>query len=600
MMSALKSCPRKAQLEYVEHWRPQTPSVHLHAGKAFAAGLEEAREAFYVAGRPAGEAVALGVGRLLAEYGDFECPEDSAKSASRMAGALEYYFDQYPLGNDGCTPITLPGGKHGIEINFVEPLPIAHPQTGEPLLYSGRLDMACHFAGGLYVEDDKTTSSLGATWSRQWDLRCFDEETELLTDTGWKKIPLIKEGESVMQWANGTLSFTSANDVHTSDYTGDMILIQGTRINQCVTPNHRIPLNLRRGGFRTVFANDLFQQDGHHSIPLNGKHQSECLPPLVQMYIAALQADGCLRNSAGKPNYIGRGHREHMPFPAASFTFTKPRKKERLKWILDSLQVNYTESENDFYISGFEEIQEIAMKLLSPEKVFLPGTEGLYDSTFIEELQYWDGWKNQYYTTIKENANFVQTVGHMQGYLVSVKQKITHTVSYVVCISTVEEVSLESVQLTRIPSTGKVYCLSVPSGFLLTKRKGKISISGNSQFTAYCWGLERVAGITPTGCLVRGVSILKTKYETQQAVTYRPKWLIDRWLEITLMYLRIAVAQWEADPEGWWLQNFDHACAEFGGCIFRQVCSSPDPERWLEGYFERRKWNPITREEILL
>lgn len=171
MMAAVRSCPRKAELEFFEHWKSKEPSVHLRAGGAYAAGLEAARTAYYVEGCSAAAAEARGIGALLKHYGDFECPADSPKSAERTAGALEFYFSQYPLESDRAKPARLPGGKHGIEFSFAEPLDIAHPETGNPLLYVGRMDMICELDGMLLGEDDKTASQLGASWSRQWNLR---------------------------------------------------------------------------------------------------------------------------------------------------------------------------------------------------------------------------------------------------------------------------------------------------------------------------------------------------------------------------------------------------------------------------------------------
>lgn len=301
LLGLYKSCPRKFWLEQLMHWKPKEPSVHLHAGAAFARGLEVARNAYYagIAEFPgqatttcepgdAATAEALGMAALLHAYGDFQCPEDSAKSASRMAGALEFYFASYPLGADGAIPITLPSGKRGIEISFAEPLDAVHPVTGNPLLYCGRLDMAVAYAGGTYGEDDKTTSSLGASWSKQWDLR--------------------------------------------------------------------------------------------------------------------------------------------------------------------------------------------------------------------------------------------------------------------------------------------------------------------SQFTGYCWGLARI-GIPLDGFLVRGISILKTKYDSQQAITYRQPWQIDEWYEMTLATIADMIRDWKS---GYWKKVLDHACTDFGGCIFRQVCLSPNPDNWLSTYYERRHWDPLTRTETRL
>lgn len=289
ILATAKACPHKFFREYVQDWKPKEQSVHLVAGAAFASGLEAARSAFYTEGLPASAAETIGAAALIEHYGDFECPEDSAKSASRMVGALEYYFEQYPLGQDGTEPITLANGKRGIEISFAEPLPVLHPITGNPLIYSGRLDMAVMYAGQIFGEDDKTTSSLGATWSRQWDLR--------------------------------------------------------------------------------------------------------------------------------------------------------------------------------------------------------------------------------------------------------------------------------------------------------------------SQFTGYCWGLSRVANITVSGFLIRGVSILKTKYDTQQAITYRPEWMINEWFEGTCELAQELVDLWKRQ---YFRKTLDHACVDYGGCSFRQVCLSKEPDNWLETHFQRRRWNPLTREETVL
>jgi hypothetical protein len=288
LLGAFRSCPQKANLAYIYHWKPQAESVHLVAGAAYANGLERARTAFYVEGKHPSICIEEGVKALLYSYGTFECPPDSAKSPARTAGALEFYFDSYPLGSDKAIPMTLPGGKKGIEFSFLEPLAVQHPETKEPLLYSGRMDMICEYEGMHLGEDDKTTSSLGASWSQQWDLR--------------------------------------------------------------------------------------------------------------------------------------------------------------------------------------------------------------------------------------------------------------------------------------------------------------------SQFTGYVWGAAR-ARIKLDGFLIRGVSILKTKYDTQQAITYRPQWQLDRWYEQTIRDLHRMIDAWNT---GYFDFNLDHACAEYGGCQFRQICQLRDPTSMLQSRFERRRWDPVKRTEELM
>lgn len=172
MRSALVSCPWKFEKEYMEHYRSLTPSIHLHAGKAFAAGLEAARFAYYRDGKEQDESAALGVRALMESYGDFEAPPGSPKSLHRMLEALAYYFAVFPFANDPAQPYM---GRTGpmVEFSFALPLDdsLRHPVTGEPLLYTGRADMVATFAGALTIYDDKTASSLGQSWANQWDRR---------------------------------------------------------------------------------------------------------------------------------------------------------------------------------------------------------------------------------------------------------------------------------------------------------------------------------------------------------------------------------------------------------------------------------------------
>lgn len=187
LVAAFRACPTQAFYTYFQHWKPRGVSVHLHAGKAFAAGAEATRLAYYLGryrvpdgaggytevARATGlerESIACGLRVLLAEYGDFECPADSAKSAERMAGAFEYFFSVFRLSEDKAVPVTI-GEHRGIEVSFTQPVDFPHPETGEPILFTGRLDMLTEYAGQLFGEDDKTTSQLGASWARQWELR---------------------------------------------------------------------------------------------------------------------------------------------------------------------------------------------------------------------------------------------------------------------------------------------------------------------------------------------------------------------------------------------------------------------------------------------
>ena len=209
LIAAFRSCPQKAKMMYLEHWKPRGESVHLVAGAAYAAGLEAARRAYYESRDP-DLALETGARALLESYGDFQCPPDSAKSPERTLGALEFYFSRYGWDTDEAQPHVI-GGKPCIEFSFAEPLPIHHPVSGDPLIYSGRADMIARYAGGLWVLDDKTTSSLGASWINQWALRSqFTAYTWAAHSAGIQTSGVLVRGVSILKTKYDTLqAFTN-------------------------------------------------------------------------------------------------------------------------------------------------------------------------------------------------------------------------------------------------------------------------------------------------------------------------------------------------------------------------------------------------------
>lgn len=161
-------CPTYMMHAHVENLRSLgDESVDLRFGAAFAVGVETARKWFYGSEPLAADsAVDDGVTSALEHYGDFVPPAKSFKTPDRLAGALRYYFEQWPLGEDGLTPL-----PNGIECSFAITIPIVHPDTGELLQYAGRYDMAASdSASRIYLVDEKTASRLGDSFASKWDM----------------------------------------------------------------------------------------------------------------------------------------------------------------------------------------------------------------------------------------------------------------------------------------------------------------------------------------------------------------------------------------------------------------------------------------------
>lgn len=114
----------------------------------------------------------------------------------------------------------------------------------------------------------------------------------------------------------------------------------------------------------------------------------------------------------------------------------------------------------------------------------------------------------------------------------------------------------------------------------------------DAQFTGYCWA-ARDFGYPVAGAIIRGLSILKNGYGHAQAITSRPDWQIDRWLQSTEHTVRLMIAYWEQGAFPLALDK--HACNSYGGCGYHQLCESPNPESWIALNYEPKVWNPLAK-----
>lgn len=114
-----------------------------------------------------------------------------------------------------------------------------------------------------------------------------------------------------------------------------------------------------------------------------------------------------------------------------------------------------------------------------------------------------------------------------------------------------------------------------------------------SQMTGYVYA-AREFGYPVMGAIIRGVGILKTSITHQMCIESRPQWMLDRWWA----QLKLDVARMvEAYENNSWQMDLDHSCGTYGGCPFLTLCTSPDPESWVDSYYEKKVWNPIAKLE---
>lgn len=170
MMSTFDSCKRKFLWEYIYRLGGREKSPDLHAGGAFARGLEVARHELWSNNQPLEVALLSATREFIKTWGDYEPPEDHQKSFANTLGALWDYFREYPPGEDPVRPYMIEG-KAATEFTFAIETEVKHPISGDPIMFVGRFDLLGYFNDALYIVDEKTTKSMGPTWARQWNMR---------------------------------------------------------------------------------------------------------------------------------------------------------------------------------------------------------------------------------------------------------------------------------------------------------------------------------------------------------------------------------------------------------------------------------------------
>ena len=325
------------------------------------------------------------------------------------------------------------------------------------------------------ISNEEGSSPLGTgTYSeRFWGKKCLTGETEVLTPRGWKKIEDVKEGAEIAQWHPITKEISFAQISNKSIYVSPVIELSGRNVHVKGSPEHKIPLYRKdKGTFKTQKLKDI-KSDNHYGIPLSGKFNNplSLLTSEEVKLLVAFQADGSF---AGK---------------SCKFGFKKHRKILRLAEILTNLSIPFKvyEGNHETFSIVFKGPYWLTKKFDS--RLLLLGQDEM--QTFMKELVYWDGYhtkvKKEYFSTIKQNAEWVQTIAHLSGYKALIRiQKNSETNSFGNRDVYIVHFNNRNINATLVSQSVKdieeqlVFGVEVETGFFMIRSEGRISITGNS------------------------------------------------------------------------------------------------------------------------
>ena len=322
---------------------------------------------------------------------------------------------------------------------------------------------------------------------------CYTEDTQILTENGWKLFKDITKNDKVAQYhENGDIDFTYPLKYINQHYEGEMYNFnnKNNNIDICVTPNHRMmQRNKKDKNIEVKYAEDITYINKDFICAGKKCGSVNSLTPLDRLMIA-YQADGRTRIFNNKTNntYL------------LEFQFAKDRKIERLKQIcIDGnfkFKITAPKSRTNMPNNWHDQKSIYITIDLKPTKILsqwfdLKDKSYHWCREFIEEVSYWDATRRtdtryKYDTTNVNNAEFVQLVAILAGYRTKFTKFIDNRSDkfnniYTVNIITKRDcIDGKSVIKTKTYYNGNIYCVQVPTGMLVVRRNNQVAISGNS------------------------------------------------------------------------------------------------------------------------
>ena len=174
MLSAFRSCKKKFYWNYLRHLRHPGGNINLIAGSAIAAAIDTGRRYYYTAAVSTfsnDKMLLLSFQAFIKTWKDFNAPPNTSKTFENCWYAVEQYFLHHHPSSDHAQPLFNVDGEPTVEFSFAIPIPVQHPTTGSPILFTGRFDMLGKWNDLVTIFDEKTTTGLGPYWLQQWQLR---------------------------------------------------------------------------------------------------------------------------------------------------------------------------------------------------------------------------------------------------------------------------------------------------------------------------------------------------------------------------------------------------------------------------------------------
>jgi len=351
----------------------------------------------------------------------------------------------------------------------------------------------------------------------RWGGQCVSEDTEVLTDYGWKRYDEIEKTDKVATFNLKTerIEWFKPERITVYDYDGDLVCLKNRTQEQLMTPNHKVVRKkFNSDEFELIEAKDLFKFKTPIRVPtVSGTtSEKEINEDLLKLY-AWLVSEGTFSEG-----------RERV-----SLYQSQKNKKNcvEIRECLNNLDLSWDETKR---IHGYAKEPVIRLRLsqASSRKV----REGINSKKipeviktlskrqvklFIDTYTKGDGHveeKGRIRITTKneELRDQIQELCTLCGYGTTTFLRKQNEVWQ---INIIRNSITNITKMFYVKYKGKVWCPTTKNGTFIARRKGKVFITGNSPFTnlTFDWTVPRDLAHKP---VIWGGKLLEETYSEYQ------------------------------------------------------------------------------------
>lgn len=361
--------------------------------------------------------------------------------------------------------------------------------------YGGDLEHAC--SAWTSTSRELTNEKIGRMGKLLKDLaenghHCYDDQTEVLTDSGWKLFKDLLDTDRVLAVSvdNFFAQFEKPQQIFSDFYDEPMYYVENSKISLAVTKGHRLVVSQKRRSDSSDYGQVFEFQTPSQVEGQNRKYESACF--------LKTEKDVFTHNKAKLIGFfIGDGSVE----PSGRIIFHL--KLERKINYLKSLGFTVLELTNNKFVIDDKELGKwLKTNCYSEEGLKKLPDDYLFYSRADAHLIF-DGLKNSdgtlkrntwvYSTCSKILKDQLKTLASLHGACFtetitkprSSKWNTLYRLNY--AETSLSEITNQKSRKGKDVEfwahyTGKVYCVTVSTGAVLVRRNGKICVSGNTPF----------------------------------------------------------------------------------------------------------------------